>query len=995
LSVGADGTHASAEAVAAALLALGGQDGGTLVWPDPGSDLHGAIEAQGAEALAWALKNTCQSSWANDPSRSVAAAAWAHALALREPSPAVQALAAWAGGMGALAESRLADAAGHLRASVAAWRALKQPLPAAQASVAMLMPLALQGHFDEALSVGAAAEQVLGRHGDAQGAAKVALNLGSLAMLRDRYSDAGVHYRRAAVLFARLGDRSHSVMADIGQADALSYASRIDEARRLYERAIQRARQHGLPMLAAQADHGRALLALARGRYRDALAGLVRTQKDFAQLGADHYQAEVERDLADAYLELRLLPEAMALYDSLASRLQRQGNTASLPWLLLQRARALDHAGHAPEARAGLAEALALFRTDGNTAGAATAELALLELQLARQDAALAAAPRSDAGPADADGNKDLAAQAEALSRQLPAAAAARARLLQAAAHRQAGQGALALALLQPLCSASDREAHPALYARAWGEAAQVHAASGDRSAASFACETAIQAFEELRAALPGSDFQLAVLAQHLQPFQLRLSLALDHEPPAAVLAWLDRYRARVLSERLGHGRPVQALDPATHERLEPLRQRLNWIRRKDQRLREDGEGGLPQALHDEARQIEQQLLETARRARTLQADPAQNPLGAMGTVSVTALQAHFRGPKALVEYGLMGDELLAVVVAGGRVEVLRRLASWDDVLPRLQRLHFQLDTLRTGSQRLAAHGAQLQSRIQAHLQGLHAQLWAPLQTALAAASDVVVVPCDALHTLPFAALFDGQNWLGERCQLRLAASAALALSAWPGRHGVSEAAAAEASAAASKSDAERQERLHVLVGESRRLPHVRAELDAAAQAMQPASAKWLVDEAARVQATLDQFANAEVLHLACHADFRVDSPAHSALHLSDGVLTAAQIEEQSLTARLVVLSACQTASANAAPGDEGIGLVRAFLMAGAHEVVASLWAVEDEATAQLMRHFYRHWTANGRHAASALQSAQHDLRQTHPHPFHWAAFVLHGATRP
>jgi CHAT domain-containing protein len=52
---------------------------------------------------------------------------------------------------------------------------------------------------------------------------------------------------------------------------------------------------------------------------------------------------------------------------------------------------------------------------------------------------------------------------------------------------------------------------------------------------------------------------------------------------------------------------------------------------------------------------------------------------------------------------------------------------------------------------------------------------------------------------------------------------------------------------------------------------------------------------------------------------------------------------------------------------------------------------VDDAATAQLMTHFYRHWQRNGRRAAPALQQAQQALRQTHPHPYHWAAFVLHG----
>lgn len=972
----------------------------------PQAELIAACETWGATPLAWALKDACQSAWANEPARSRQAAALAGRLAQHAPEATVQALAAWAAGMGALADSRLPEATAQLQASVNAWQMLGQALPAAQASVAMLMPLSLQGRFDEALAVGVAAEQALGQHGDAQGAAKVALNLGSLALHRDRYTEASAHYQRAAIRFARLGDREHSVMADIGQADALGYAGRTDEAALLYDRAAMRAGQHGLPMLAAQAGHGRALLALGRGRYREALAGLVRSQRAFQQLQADHYRSEVERDLADAYLELRLLPEALALYDSLATRLQAHGNAATLPWLLLQRARALALAGRPGAALAGLNQALQQFRQEDNPAGAALAELARLELQL-QDGQPLGQTPQPGAADAlpvlVAADLGALAEQARALAPRLSPAAAARAQLLQARALRRAGLGAQALQVLAPLCGASEgpsgslQAVQPALYAAAWGEAAQVHHALGDAAAACSACETAISAFEELRAALPGSDFQLALLGEHLQPFQLRLALALQHEAPAAVLAWLDRQRARVLAERLGRGAEHQDLwlDEATREQLAQLRERLNWIRRKSQRLTEEGDEPLPPALHAEAQDIELQLLETARRARAVQSPwpPGSGTAGGSGgpaasspalsasaperapahTLSLPALQARFQGPAALVQYGVVGDELLALVVAGGQVHLLRGLAPWGALQYQLQRLRFQLDTLRAGGTRLAAHQAQLLARSQAHLQALHGQLWAPLLQALGPAQEVVIVPCDALHTLPFAALHDGEHWLGQTCQLRLAASAALALHRPP--------------AATPPQDTPRR----LLVGESSQLPHVRAELQAAAAALAPATV--LLDEQAGVQALLAQLSGTEVLHLACHAEFRSDSPAHSALHLGDGLLTAAQIEEQTLAARLVVLSACHTGSAHAAPGDEGIGLVRAFLLAGAHEVVASLWAVDDAATAQLMAHFYRHWCSNGRRAAPALQQAQHDLRQTHPHPYHWAAFVLHGST--
>ena len=75
------------------------------------------------------------------------------------------------------------------------------------------------------------------------------------------------------------------------------------------------------------------------------------------------------------------------------------------------------------------------------------------------------------------------------------------------------------------------------------------------------------------------------------------------------------------------------------------------------------------------------------------------------------------------------------------------------------------------------------------------------------------------------------------------------------------------------------------------------------------------------------------------------------------------------------------------------MGLARGFLAAGAARVVASLWAVEDRATAELMGRFYRELLAGGRPPAAALRAAQLDLRRhlRWRDPYHWAGFVLVG----
>ncbi|MFP3939291.1 MAG: CHAT domain-containing protein, partial [Thermoanaerobaculia bacterium] len=144
------------------------------------------------------------------------------------------------------------------------------------------------------------------------------------------------------------------------------------------------------------------------------------------------------------------------------------------------------------------------------------------------------------------------------------------------------------------------------------------------------------------------------------------------------------------------------------------------------------------------------------------------------------------------------------------------------------------------------------------------------------------------------------------------------------------------------------------------------------------------------------------VLHFATHA---VADPSFSGLILSrfddggrplDGLLRAHEIDRLELRPELVTLSACRTAMGEEVPGEGLLGLSRAFLSAGASRVLASLWPVDDRATAELMTRFYRHLLVDGEPASRALQRAQQSLRESAEWsaPHYWGAFVLQGDWR-
>jgi CHAT domain-containing protein/Tfp pilus assembly protein PilF len=109
-----------------------------------------------------------------------------------------------------------------------------------------------------------------------------------------------------------------------------------------------------------------------------------------------------------------------------------------------------------------------------------------------------------------------------------------------------------------------------------------------------------------------------------------------------------------------------------------------------------------------------------------------------------------------------------------------------------------------------------------------------------------------------------------------------------------------------------------------------------------------------------------------------------------DAYARAGRIASARSDARLVVLSGCESALGRATQGEGVLGFSTAFFAAGARSVVASIWEVDDRATADLMEAFYD-GLARGEPVAAALRSAQVGMRTRRPHPFYWAGFVVIG----
>ena len=187
------------------------------------------------------------------------------------------------------------------------------------------------------------------------------------------------------------------------------------------------------------------------------------------------------------------------------------------------------------------------------------------------------------------------------------------------------------------------------------------------------------------------------------------------------------------------------------------------------------------------------------------------------------------------------------------------------------------------------------------------------------------------------------------------------------------------------------------------RLPFTRQEAKSILSSS-PRGSSWaaLDFNANKATASSSELRQFRIVHFATHGLLNNKHPELSGLVFSlfdqkgepqDGFLQLNDIYNLNLSADLVVLSACQTALGKEIKREGIVGLTRGFMYAGAARVMASLWKVDDEATADLMQLFYHGVIKKGLTPAAALRSAEIAMWKAGKwrSPFYWAGFVIYG----
>jgi CHAT domain-containing protein len=914
----------------------------TLLWENPTlADVE----------LAYFLKDLCLEGWSTHPAQALGAAASLQKLAEIRPHPEIKALNAWAAGLKALIDGDMQLAISELGNSERRFLNLGKTHTAAATQVSKLIALSILGRYEEAIECGLRAREIFLAYNDSLAAGKIEHNIGNLYFRRDRYHDAEMFQSAARERFAALNDQKQ--LATLNNCLANTH---------LFEQALKQAEAAGQPVTLAGIEGNIGLFALLQGRYDRALDYLERSRQHYTSLGLTIQAILAEHEIADAYLELNLAAEALAIYERVIPILAQHEMRAEQARAQAYQGRALILLGRTKEAQRSLEQAQQLYAAEQNPVGAALVELT--HAQLLYQQGKF-------------EGARMLAVKAEpALFMSGSWQRLLLARWLRGEADRALKNLGSARELLQQTLQQAEAHQQPQIAERCFSSLGAVALHEGDLQLAEVNFRKAIELTEELRAPIPAEEFRTAFFSSRMSPYHelAKLCLTDRDERVAEALGFVERARSRALADALA-GRITLATE--AHDDFEvhlqrqvsKLREELNYLYNQMHRSIRG-----PAQTQEANSELEHELLERERKllelTRQLQHRGVKNKKASEDEdyFSLPQLQAALGADRALVEYTTIDDQLIAFVVTDESVKVVCNLGTESEVVSEIERCRFQLDTLRYGSTRVRDHLPALAERTQKHLRSLYDRLLRTIESEIGD-RHLTIVPHRELHYLPFQALHDGESYLIERREVTFAPSAVVLQECLD----------------------RPKHRFHnaLLLGVAdEQIPSVHEELQALGYVFP--DVKRFSDEAATIEALRQNATDVDVLHLACHAQFRSDNPLFSSLRLGDGWFTARDAYALKLNCGLVTLSACETGMNTVAPGDELMGLARGFLSAGSPTVVLSLWTIDDQATAELMVAFYEE-LARTKSPAAAMRAAQVKLLKQRPHPFFWSPFVLVG----
>jgi len=847
------------------------------------------------------------------------------------------------------------------------------PVLQAQSQIGKIYALGNLGHYEQAQADFKWASQVLRQHAEWFQLARLTVNMAIVHARLGQDLEALALFDQAKAAYHKLGidGEPHWLRVELNRAVVLRNLGRFEESITASRTAMEMHRKLGQEVAAARAQQALAVTYFVLGRYNEALDMLEEVRQVLLADDRQRHAMLVELFISDCLLQLRRFEDVLEKCRQVRSLFSELGTRYEVGQAILNEASAYTGQQRYAQALDSLADARRIFEAEGNPVAVADADLQQAAirnvqgmpahaLELAR--ACVLVYRDHDLPVWQGRAGLECARAALALEREDEA--------------RQRIEAALEIGESHNVASLTYACHH--LIGR-------LAAQAGDPDAGLEAIEHAIQDVEKLCGRLM-VEYRSGFIEDKGVLYEDAVALSLELGRPDRGLEYAERAKSRALLELLAHRLDLSI--SARSEADRPLVEELTELRQQRDRLyrrMDSGEGYgqrgessafLDDRSHQNQRilELEKQITERWHKLLVRNADYARE--AALWQVRAESFQPSLGQADLLIEFFAVHGRLVAFLADRLSVHAVWLEAGLPQVQQLLQLLWLNL---RSVPHRSSEQLQGLEANAQGVLGRLYQLLWAPLCQALSdhdSARHIILVPHGPLHYLPFQALYDGSAYLLEKYELSYLPGSSLLKYCQEPRP--------------TRGDL-------VAIGHSYqgRLPYTLEEARQVAQL-------WALDPILEERATLEEVRRlapaCRILHLATHGDFRPDNPLFSGLALADGWLTTLDIFNLKLQASLVTLSACQTGRSVVGGGDELHGLMRSFLAAGAASLVATLWAVEDQSAAYLMKTFYAR-LADGWDKGAALRCAQLDLLNDpenigrSSHPYFWAPFFLVGAS--
>lgn len=456
------------------------------------------------------------------------------------------------------------------------------------------------------------------------------------------------------------------------------------------------------------------------------------------------------------------------------------------------------------------------------------------------------------------------------------------------------------------------------------------------------------------------------------EPLPLLAKLAIENQQPLEALAYVWRAKGSALLEMF-----AATIPPTPHVKLavSPLEQELEDARRQlavlRWRVRQQAEN-LPETMLESQfpaiRQLHYRLQELRRQQR--EQTPRQRDLNTLDKAAILSVLQRLDAD-LLIEYFSCDQTIWAICAERtGQCRAVE-IAEVEAINDLREELYFSFQN----AQKLFGHSSAIAPRQRAELL-LEAQslltnayqlLIKPLG-ALPAGAHLLIAPCDSLFHLPFAAFWDGQQYLVQAHSLEMMPTGGLLRYPPPpmarGRPFV---------LAATKEGA-----LPAIANEARAVQQLFSEVEL-----------WL-DKPGAIERLMQLASAPHFLHIATHMT-ESELPLFNALHCAGELLTIEKCYELPLQGTaLVVLSGCSTVKGLESDGAL-LALSSALMAAGVHKIINSIWAIDDHYTTVWMRCFYQHLRAGAAPQLALCQTQRVQCNDSHyAHPLFWAAFACY-----